>query len=126
MFGNPKLVVLDEPNASLDDAGELALLQAMAYLKQLGSTVVVVTHKVSLLANVDKLLVMQDGALALFGPREAVLAHLIQRQQEAQQQGQGEAPPPPPSPEQVSPADPATTLDESVAATTVVEEAFHE
>ena len=126
LFGNPKLVVLDEPNASLDDAGELALLQAMAYLKQLGSTVVVVTHKVSLLANVDKLLVMQDGALALFGPREAVLAHLIQRQQEAQQQGQGEAPPPPPSPEQVSPADPATTLDESVAATTVVEEAFHE
>ncbi|HIJ80587.1 MAG TPA: type I secretion system permease/ATPase [Desulfuromonadales bacterium] len=86
LFGNPRLVVLDEPNASLDDAGEQALLQAIAYLKQLGATVVLITHKVSLLAGVDKLLVMQDGALAAFGPREAVMNHLVQAQQQAQQQ----------------------------------------
>jgi ABC-type protease/lipase transport system fused ATPase/permease subunit len=86
LYGDPKLVVLDEPNASLDDEGERALLQAMAYLKQLGTTVVVITHKVSLLAGVDKLLVMQDGALAVFGPREGVLQHLLQQQQKQQQQ----------------------------------------
>ena len=85
MYGDPKLVVLDEPNASLDNVGELALLQAMAYMKQLGTTVVVITHKVSLLSNVDKLLVMQDGAMAVFGPREGVLQHLLQQQQKQQQ-----------------------------------------
>jgi len=85
LYGDPKLVVLDEPNASLDSDGELALLQAMAYMKQLGTTVVVITHKVSLLSNVDKLLVLQDGALAIFGPREGVLQHLVQQQQQAQQ-----------------------------------------
>ena len=85
MYGDPKLVVLDEPNASLDNVGELALLQAMAYMKQLGTTVVVITHKVSLLSNVDKLLVMQDGTLAVFGPREGVLQHLLQQQQKQQQ-----------------------------------------
>lgn len=83
LYGDPKLVVLDEPNASLDNDGELALLQAMAYMKQLGTTVVVITHKVSLLSNVDKLLVMQDGALAVFGPRDGVLQHLAQQQQQA-------------------------------------------
>jgi len=86
LYGDPKLVVLDEPNASLDEEGERALLQAMAYLKQLGATVVVITHKVSLLAGVDKLLVMQDGALAVFGPREGVLQHLLQQQQKQQKQ----------------------------------------
>jgi len=85
LYGDPKLVVLDEPNASLDSDGELALLQAMAYMKQMGTTLVVITHKVSLLSNVDKLLVMQDGALAVFGPREGVLKHLLQQQQQAQQ-----------------------------------------
>ncbi|NJD38581.1 MAG: type I secretion system permease/ATPase [Geobacter sp.] len=85
LYGDPKLVVLDEPNASLDNDGELALLQAMAYMKQLGTTVVVITHKVSLLSNVDKLLVLQDGALAVFGPREGVLQHLAQQQQKQQQ-----------------------------------------
>lgn len=85
LYGDPKLVVLDEPNASLDNDGELALLQAMAYLKQMGTTLVIITHKVSLLSGVDKLLVMQDGALAVFGPREGVLKHLLEQQQKQQQ-----------------------------------------
>lgn len=93
LYGDPKLVVLDEPNASLDNDGELALLQAMAYMKQLGTTVVVITHKVSLLSNVDKLLVMQDGALAVFGPREGVLQHLVQQQQAQQAAAQQVAQP---------------------------------
>ena len=93
MYGDPKLIVLDEPNASLDSEGELALLQAMAYLKQLGTTLVIITHKVSLLSNVDKLLVMQDGALAVFGPRDGVMQHLLQQQQKLQQQTEGQQPP---------------------------------
>jgi PrtD family type I secretion system ABC transporter len=86
LYGDPKLIVLDEPNASLDSEGELALLQAMAHMKKLGATVVVITHKVSLLSNVDKLLVMHDGALVAFGPRNGVLQHLAQQQQKQQQQ----------------------------------------
>jgi len=116
LYGDPKLVVLDEPNASLDEEGERALLQAMAHLKQLGTTVVVITHKVSLLAGVDKLLVMQDGALAVFGPREGVLQHLLQQQQKqqkqqkqlqeqqaaAQQQQQQQQPAPPDQPQETA------------------------
>lgn len=83
LYGDPKIVVLDEPNASLDAEGEQALLMAMAYMKRLGTTVVIITHKVSLLSNVDKLLVLQDGVLAVFGPRDGVLQHLAQQQQQA-------------------------------------------
>jgi PrtD family type I secretion system ABC transporter len=88
MYGDPKLIVLDEPNASLDNDGEVALLQAMGFLKKMGTTVVIITHKVSLLANVDKLLVLQDGSMAAFGPREGVLQHLLQQQQKMLQQQQ--------------------------------------
>ena len=83
LFGSPRLVVLDEPNASLDDAGEKALLLALGHLKSTGATTVVITHKMSILANVDKLLIMQEGTVAGFGPRDAVLAHLSKKQQEA-------------------------------------------
>jgi len=86
LFGSPKLVVLDEPNASLDESGEAALLQALAQLKQSGATAIVITHKLALLNNVDKLLVMQEGAVALFGPRDAVIAELMKHQQQAPQQ----------------------------------------
>ena len=85
LYGDPKLVVLDEPNASLDNEGELALLRAMAYLKQMGTTLVVITHKVSLL-SVDKLLIIRDGALAAFGPRDGILQQLQQQQLQQQQQ----------------------------------------
>lgn len=107
LYGDPKLVVLDEPNASLDEEGERALLQAMGYLKQLGTTVVIVTHKVSLLANVDKLMVMQDGAVAVFGPREGVLQHLLQLQQQAAQ-AQAQA-------QQVAPEQPQQIVEEEGA-----------
>ena len=85
LYGDPKLVVLDEPNASLDNDGELALLQAMAHMKQMGTTVVIITHKVSLLSSVDKLMVMHDGAVAAFGPRDDVLQAIMKQQQAAAQ-----------------------------------------
>lgn len=96
LFGTPRLVVLDEPNASLDADGEKALMEALQHLKQAKSTTVLITHKVSLLTTVDKLLVMNGGAVAAFGPRDAVLAHLVKQQQAAQaqaaQSGQASAP----------------------------------
>ena len=60
------------------------------HLKKMGATVVIITHKVSLLANIDKLMIMQDGAITAFGPRESVLQTLMQQQQK-QMQPQQEA-----------------------------------
>ena len=88
LYGDPKLLVLDEPNASLDNEGEVALLQAMAHLKKMGATVVIITHKVSLLSGVDKLMIMNDGAIAAFGPREGVLQRLLEQQKQLQQKPQ--------------------------------------
>ena len=76
LHGNPRLVVLDEPNANLDDAGEAALLEALRGLKSNGATVVVVTHRSSVLAVLDKLLVLREGQLAYYGPRDLVLEAL--------------------------------------------------
>lgn len=73
IFGDPHLVVLDEPNANLDQAGEAALAQALKNLKGRQCAVVVVGHRPSTLAQADKLLVLQDGSVALFGPRDEVL-----------------------------------------------------
>jgi len=86
LYGNPQLLVLDEPNASLDEAGEQALLAVLAQLKARGATVVVNTHRTHLLSAVDKLLVLREGHVAAFGPRDEVLAKL-----------QKTAAPPPPS-----------------------------
>lgn len=76
LFGSPKLVVLDEPNANLDGEGEEALLRSMAELKEQGVTVVIISHKPSVLASVDKMLVLREGGVDLFGPRAEVMARL--------------------------------------------------
>ncbi len=76
VYRQPKLVVLDEPNSNLDDEGESMLLKALQHLKNLGSTVFVITHRQSLLRYVDKVLVMHVGTVALFGDREYVLSQL--------------------------------------------------
>ena len=80
LYGIPKVVVLDEPNSNLDDQGERALAQALARLKAAGSTVIVVTHRNSVLGSVDKLLMLNEGQLAAYGPRDEVLAHLQKSQ----------------------------------------------
>jgi ATP-binding cassette subfamily C exporter for protease/lipase len=77
LYGKPALVVLDEPNSNLDDAGEAALVAAIDALRKHGSTVVLVTHRPSVLAVVDKLLVLQEGTQKMFGPRDQVLKALL-------------------------------------------------
>ncbi|MCH2039001.1 MAG: type I secretion system permease/ATPase, partial [Rickettsiales bacterium] len=79
LYGNPKLVVLDEPNANLDQEGELALQQTLARLKQAHITTIAIAHRPSLLANVDKILVLKEGAIAAFGPRDEVLKTITQQ-----------------------------------------------
>ena len=76
LYGQPSFVVLDEPNANLDSAGEEALLHAVQKLKQRQTSVVLISHKVNILAAVDKILVMADGKVQLYGPRDAVLQRL--------------------------------------------------
>ncbi|MEN0105120.1 MAG: type I secretion system permease/ATPase [Pseudomonas sp.] len=76
LYGLPALVVLDEPNSNLDDEGERALLAAIAELKQHGCTVVLITHKSSLLAGVDNLLVLRAGLMQAFGPTARVTQEL--------------------------------------------------
>jgi len=76
LYGDPVLIVLDEPNSNLDDVGEAALVAAIRDLKQAGRTVVLITHRTNVLATVDALLVLRDGALVLYGPRDEVMARL--------------------------------------------------
>lgn len=76
LYGEPRLVVLDEPNSNLDDAGEKMLAEALQKLRQSRATVFVITHRSGVLAQVDKLLVLNHGELSLFGPRDQVLARL--------------------------------------------------
>jgi ATP-binding cassette subfamily C exporter for protease/lipase len=91
MYGTPSLVVLDEPNSNLDTVGEAALASAIAALKAQGTTVVLVTHRSSVLAQADKLLVLNDGRLQAFGPSQDVLKALS-GQQEQQREKAAPAP----------------------------------
>jgi ATP-binding cassette, subfamily C, bacterial exporter for protease/lipase len=84
LYGDPVFVVLDEPNSSLDEAGDAALTAAIAQRKAQGTGFVVMTHRTSLLAVADKLLIVRDGNQAAFGPRDEVLAALQKANQEAQ------------------------------------------
>ena len=85
IYSKPKLIILDEPNSSLDEAGELALLQTLANLKAQGASVLVITHRTSILPQADKLLMLRDGQVAMFGARDEVLQALQKAQTEAQQ-----------------------------------------
>ncbi|WP_137009444.1 type I secretion system permease/ATPase [Aquitalea aquatilis] len=86
IYASPAFVVLDEPNSNLDDVGEQALIHTVMDLKAHGTTVVLITHRTSILNAVDKLLVMREGQLHLFGPRDQVLYALSQAAQQALQQ----------------------------------------
>ena len=76
IYGAPALIVLDEPNANLDDVGEAALIQAVRELKAKGRTVFLITHRPGAVAVADQLLVLRDGRVQVQGPRDAVLAQL--------------------------------------------------
>lgn len=77
LFGNPRLIVLDEPNSNLDGESEALLLQSLARVKANGATLVLVSHRPSLVQGVDKVLVLRDGAAEIFGPRAEVMKHLM-------------------------------------------------
>ena len=77
MLGNPAFIVLDEPNASLDAEGEEALLKAIDAMKTNGATVVIISHKPSVFRAADKMLVLRDGRIELFGPRDQVMSRLM-------------------------------------------------
>lgn len=91
LYGDPVLVVLDEPNSNLDDIGEQALVRAVLDLKAQGSTVVLITHRTNIVGVVDQLMVLRDGSLQLFGPRNDVLAALAKAAQPALAQTGGTA-----------------------------------
>jgi ATP-binding cassette subfamily C exporter for protease/lipase len=80
--------VLDEPNSNLDDAGEQALVAALLDLRSRGKTIILITHRTSVLGVTNKLLLVQDGSPQMFGPSQQVLMALAQAQQQQQQQAQ--------------------------------------
>lgn len=93
MYDDPAVIVLDEPNSNLDDVGEQALVQAVLDLRQRGKTIVLITHRTTVLGVTNKLLLMRDGGVQAFGPTKDVLAALQEanqkmmlQQQQAQQQ----------------------------------------
>jgi PrtD family type I secretion system ABC transporter len=81
LYGQPKLVVLDEPNANLDAEGEASLQQVVRRLRQDKITLVLVTHRPSLLDHIEKVLVMREGAQEAFGPRDEILAKVLPMRQ---------------------------------------------
>jgi PrtD family type I secretion system ABC transporter len=81
LYGDPRLVILDEPNANLDGEGEIALAQAMSGLRSEGITSIVVTHRPSLIAHVDKILMLSAGRVQKFGPASEVMKVLQQQAQ---------------------------------------------
>lgn len=87
LFGDPAILILDEPNSHLDSEGDTALIKALAEAKARGKTVLIVSHKLGVLPIVDRILVMRDGRAELFGPRDEILAKIM---------------PPPPAPRKVS------------------------
>lgn len=119
IYGNPRLIVLDEPNSNLDDVGERALGVALQKLKETGATVFIVSHRPNILTRLDRILVMAGGTISLYGERDRVIAELAAQQAKAQQrvaQPAAAQPPaaPPAAPNAAPPAAPAA----SPAATT--------
>ncbi len=81
LYGSPIFIVLDEPNSNLDDAGERALASTIGVLKDEGVTLFIISHRTSVLKSMDKLLVMKEGQISMFGPRDQVLAQFAKKPQ---------------------------------------------
>ena len=102
LYDDPQVVVLDEPHLNLDDAGFKSLFMTLQTLRKEKKTVVVVTDRSNLLINTDKLLMLKDGQVALFGPSKDVLAALTKQQQQATTPSPRQQVQAPPLPEQIS------------------------
>jgi ATP-binding cassette, subfamily C, bacterial exporter for protease/lipase len=79
IYGEPSFIVLDEPNSSLDEPGDRALLHTLTLQKARGATLVIITHRTNVLAVADRMLLLRDGAMEMFGPRDEVLAALREK-----------------------------------------------
>lgn len=90
LYGDPVLVVLDEPNSNLDDQGELALARCLQNLKQRGATTILVTHRPNILGLVDRIVVLADGKLAMYDTRDKVLETMKAASAQAQAQVQAQ------------------------------------
>lgn len=88
LYGNPSLIVLDEPNSNLDEVGEAALKQAIDSLRAAGRTVVLITHRTSIIAATTKLLLLVEGQMRAYGPTAHVLAAIQQSNSQAAQGAQ--------------------------------------
>lgn len=86
VYGQPRLVVLDEPNSNLDERGEQMLMRTLQQLQQSGCTIVVISHKPSILQGVERLLVLNAGELVAYGPKSKVLEHLQKNNKSHQEQ----------------------------------------
>jgi len=73
LYGNPSLIVLDEPNANLDDVGEAALIRAILDLKAQGKTVIFISHRMNILAAADRILVLDNGVIRNYDQRQPVM-----------------------------------------------------
>lgn len=99
LYGDPSLIVLDEPNSNLDDAGEASLSKAILAMREFGKTVIIISHRPSILKITNKILFLRDGVVQAFGPSDQVLKALAQAQapkQQAQAPGSPVAPKPSP------------------------------
>lgn len=86
LYGDPKVVILDEPNANLDSQGDEALNNAIRHIKRMGNTLILITHRPQTLALVDKVLILQNGMVQRFGPREEMVSFLNDRRRGEQAQ----------------------------------------
>lgn len=93
VYGNPRLIVLDEPNSNLDEVGERALGVALQKMKETGATVFIISHRPNVLSRLDRIMVLNSGTMTMYGPRDQVIAELAQQQAKAQAQAQGQTPP---------------------------------
>ncbi len=111
MYDDPSVIVLDEPNSNLDEAGEQALVNAVLDLRNRGKTIILITHRPSAISVTTKLLLMREGQVHMFGPTAKVLAALQEQQKQAALTNQAAAKPQAPSapPAPAAPAAPATT-----------------
>ncbi len=85
LYGSPRLIVLDEPNSNLDEVGERALSVALQKVKETGATVFIISHRPSILSRLDRVMVLSNGTISLYGAREQVIAELAQQQAKAAQ-----------------------------------------
>lgn len=115
LYNDPSIIILDEPNANLDTAGEEALVAALNKLREQRRTVVVVTHKMNILASVDYIILLQDGAVQAAGSRDEILTKLMAPKIVPPQDSNGDAEKPPSSENQQANRTDDTTNDQKAA-----------